>query len=88
MKNKYSVLDRSAAFGVPGTPLVQDVLCRLELCAADIESSRMSPEEFAESFIREFDWTNQKLVRRWLKVQPAISVIASLVFAARRARAR
>jgi hypothetical protein len=80
---------RPSAMGdsrVPGTPLVKALLARLEIVTGEIERSGLSPEQFAEAFLREFDWRDGTLTRRLQRSEPAIRCISKLAIMAQRAR--
>lgn len=71
---------------VPGTPLVQTLLSRLEVLTNEITSSGLSPHEFASTFTREFDWKEPLLVSRLAFVSPAIEAVAVLSVMGERAK--
>ena len=71
---------------VPGTELVKIMLLRLELISSSISSSGLSPEAYAQTFLREFEWQEPLLVRRLSYAEPAIRCIATLALASQRAK--
>lgn len=60
----------------PGTALVKTMLSRLEVMANEIERSGMSVEDYAQAFIRELDWSNELLERRFRYVAQAIECVS------------
>jgi hypothetical protein len=71
---------------VPGTELVKIMLLRLELISSAISSSGLSPEAYAQTFLREFEWQEPLLVRRLSYAEPAIRCITTLALASQRAK--
>lgn len=62
----------------PGTVLVKTVLARLEIMANEIERSGMSVEDYAQTFLREMDWSNELLARRFEYVSQAIECVSMI----------
>ena len=69
----------------PGTPLVRTLLSRLELLANEIERTGMTPQQFAEKFVAEFDWSEPLLVRRLGYTGKAVEMVATLSVISQRA---
>lgn len=69
----------------PGSPLVRTLLSRLELLTNEIERSGMSPQQFAERFVAEFDWKEPLLVRRMSYVSKSIDMLTTLSVISQRA---
>jgi hypothetical protein len=70
----------------PGTALVKNLLLRLEGIADEIDRSGMTPEQYAQAFVEQFDWHEPLLVNRLRRAEIGVRCVASLSVMSQRAK--